>query len=116
MRDYITEIRAHFSYGSDKFFDVVNEVLTGIEPNDMGDDDCIMQAISDNLIYTEDKWTVLEQYCEPESANWDEAYEDFTTDVMILCSKIVEEYGYDEDDEDEYDDEDDEDEDNEDYE
>lgn len=85
-KTYITEIRQYFEYGRDEFFDVVDDVLTGIE--NLGDDDCIMQGISDNLIYSDDEWEVLRHYCSAQEADWNEAYYSFVDDIYGVASYI----------------------------
>lgn len=83
---YITEIKYYFGYGRYQFYDVVDTILTGIE--NLGDEDCIMQGIGDNLIYLDDEWEVLRHYSDARTADWNQAYSEFVDDIIGVVSYI----------------------------
>lgn len=86
-------IGEYFDYTMDfDFLDIVANVLDRID--DFTSDEDIYQSVDDELIYTQDQWTILEFYCaSPAEADWDSAYSDFLGDIMALASKIAEEQG-----------------------
>lgn len=86
---YKSDIGEYFEYSADfEFLDVVASILGRID--DLHDEDEIWKAIDDELIYTVDKWTVMEHYQNPEDANFMEAMTMLQNDIFSLVHKIVE--------------------------
>ena len=84
-KDIIAE---YFDYSGDmEFLDIVASCLGRVE--DFEDDEDIYRAIDDELIYTYDQWKVLEHYCTPQNANWEDANSDFMNDIFAICSRIA---------------------------
>ena len=52
-------------------------------------DDELWQAMDDELIYTEDRWTLLKGYCTPEEADFGRAWEDFYCDLSSALADGV---------------------------
>ena len=72
-----------------KFMDILENVLDRIEnPNE---DDDILQAIDDELIYYSQQWTILQEYFNPQDANWNDAIEEFINEVFSLSAILTEE-------------------------
>lgn len=46
--------------------------------------EAIVDALNDELIYTDDQWEVMKAYQSPQDANWIEAVEEFIND-LITC-------------------------------
>ena len=44
--------------------------------------DLLYRCIEDSVIYYDDQWTVLKSYCLPDEANWEEAMDQFTSDLI----------------------------------
>lgn len=92
-KDIYKAVAKHFNYhGSDAFFDVVEDLVDRVDIEDWKDDDydAIWQAIDEGLIYTKDQWTILEYYCSPTDANFDEAIEELASDMGSILSDIYE--------------------------
>lgn len=51
----------------------------------------LWQALDDELIYTADQWTIMQEYQTPQEANFDQAYQDFMDDLARHYYEIVEE-------------------------
>ena len=84
LRDLIAE---YFDYSIDyDFVDVVERVLNRID--DPTDSDNVLQSIFDGLINYSDQWKVLQYYCTPKEANWEDAFDEFTTDIYNIVDKI----------------------------
>lgn len=68
---------------------LIENILDRIDnPND---DEDIFQAIDDELIYYDDQWLVLKEYCTPVEANWDYAIEEFIHTVFSVVSQLQKE-------------------------
>ena len=89
MKDYASVINNYFEgeVTTDKFCDVVNDVLQGID--DLNDDDSIAQGVADNLIYEEDRWEMMMHYQSADQANYDEAYEAFLADISAIAETMI---------------------------
>ena len=86
---YKQQIGEYFKYSMEwDFLDVVASVLDRIDFDAEDMDEEINRAIDDELIYTCDRWTILEYYQSPEDANWWNAVEEFTNDIYCLVAKI----------------------------
>lgn len=44
--------------------------------------EAVWQAMDEGLIYTADQWTMLEYYCTPTNASFEDAWNDFENDLM----------------------------------
>ena len=92
-KEYITSpykdvIAEYFDYSSSfEFLDVVASIIGRID--NFSDDEDIYQAIDDELIYTYDQWKVLEEYCTPQDANWEVAFESLCNDIFSICANIA---------------------------
>ena len=53
--------------------------------------DLLYSCIEDALIYYNDQWTVLKSYCNPTEANWEEAIDQFTNDLINSLDVSTEE-------------------------
>lgn len=84
---YKDVIAEYFDYSGDfEFLDIVASCLGRI--SNYEDDEDIYQSVDDELIYTYDQWKVIEHYCTPQEANWEDAYSDFMNDIFAICSTI----------------------------
>lgn len=84
LRDIIAR---YFDYSLDfEFADLVEDILNRIDDQHNSDD--VMQAIDDGLIYYSDQWKVLQHYCSPKDANWENAIDEFVTDIYHIVDKI----------------------------
>ena len=80
-------IARYFDYSLDfEFADLVEDILNRIDDQYSSED--VMQAIDDGLIYYSDQWKVLQHYCTPKDANWEDAFDEFTTDIYNIVDKI----------------------------
>lgn len=85
--EYKDIIGEYFNYSVEfDFLDVVCETIERID--DFNNEEDIYEAIDSSLIYYSDRWSVLEYYCTPSEANWDNAYEEFVNDIYAICSRI----------------------------
>lgn len=92
-KDIIVE---YFDYSGDfEFLEMISDIIDRIE--DFSDYDTIYEAIDSSMIYTSDQWRMLEHYCTPQDANFDNAWEDLTNDICAICSEIVKSQGGEED-------------------
>lgn len=83
-KDIIAE---HFEYDGDfEFLDIIASIIGRID--DFTSDEDIWQAIDDELIYTYDQWKVLEHYCTPQDANWEDALDNLSGDIFAIASTI----------------------------
>lgn len=56
--------------------------------------DLLYSCIDDAIIYNNDQWTILKSYCTPTEANWEEAIDQFTSDLrdsLDISSELEEE-------------------------
>lgn len=51
----------------------------------------LYDALNDELIYTADQWTIMQEYQTPDEANYNEAYEMFYEDLCRHFYEIVKE-------------------------
>ena len=85
---YKDVIAEYFDYSSSfEFLDVVASIIGRVD--NFSDDEDIYQAIDDELIYTYDQWKVLEEYCTPQDANWEVAFESLCNDIFSICANIA---------------------------
>ncbi len=83
MKINLNKITDNFGYG--EMSGVARNVLERVYDNDDETDasEAVSQAMDDELIYTEDQWTVIAYYSDPESPkNLSEACEDFFNDLL----------------------------------
>ena len=73
---------------SDFAYDFVESWNRGTWGNNTNWRKYLVEDIDNSLIYYEDKWEILEEYCTPYDADWDYAYECFFNEV---CACIHEE-------------------------
>lgn len=82
-------IGKHFDHTYDfDFLDVVANVLDRVD--DFGDEEDIFGAIDSAIIYYDDQWKIIHFYQTPSEANWENAYDDFQSDIFAICAKIKE--------------------------
>lgn len=87
QEDIRREIGRYFDYAVDAdFVDVVEDIIYRVDDPHSTDD--VMQAIDDGLIYTSDQWTVLQHYCTPQTANWEDAIDEFITDIYHIVDAL----------------------------
>lgn len=73
--------------------DLFESILDRIDLDkiDSNDSDSIYEsvykALDDGLIYSEDMWFMMACYQSPEDANWDDAYDTFTDDLVDIVRK-----------------------------
>lgn len=86
-RDIIGE---YFNYTFDSdFLDIVENILDRVD--DYSNEDEITDAISDELTYTADLWTVAKFYANsPADLDWDSVMEDLYNDIVAIAEKILE--------------------------
>lgn len=73
------------NFGCGEMSGVARNVLERVYDNDDETDagEAVSQAMDDELIYTEDQWTVIAYYSDPESPkSFSEACEDFFNDLL----------------------------------
>ena len=68
---------------------VYNRAICDAESLDEGFEN-LWGALDDELIYTADRWTVMQEYQTPEEANFDDAYMKFYDDLSRHYYEIVE--------------------------
>ena len=68
-------------------FDLIENILDRVD--DLAECEVVdvYQAMDDELIWYSDQWLVLQTYCTPQNANWEEAIESFTNDVLCIVQK-----------------------------
>lgn len=81
----ITEV-----FGYREISNIARRILERIDEDETDASEAVSQAMDDELIYTEDQWTVIAYYSDPESPkNLSEACEEFFGDLL----ECVEEEG-----------------------
>ena len=81
----------HFGATSLEFQDVVKEILLRLDLEDLkkkvlADEDIseeVYQAMDAELIYSDDQWACMKHYQSPREANFDQMWEDLTTDIIV---------------------------------
>lgn len=72
--------------GSDDIIAIVEAIYNRIDEDEVEDEtwlqDAIIDALNDEIIYYSQQWTILEFYCLPSEANWNEAIEEFVGDLL----------------------------------
>lgn len=78
----------HFS---GDFAGIAENVLSRIDADEIEKDayEAVLQAMDDELIYTEDQWAMIEYYCTPQNADFNGAWEDFANDLMSAINDGV---------------------------
>lgn len=73
------------------FVGIAENVLSRIDADEITNDpyEAVFQAMDDELIYTADRWAMIEYYCTPENADFDSAWEDFANDLMSAINDGV---------------------------
>lgn len=75
-------------YGlTDDFEEVLFNIVDRID--DYSSEEDIYQAIDDELIYDADRWTVMKHYQRPSDANYNDAMDALTSDVLTICNELV---------------------------
>jgi hypothetical protein len=90
---YKQQIGEYFQYSWDfDFLDLVAETIDRIDFDDQSStlDEKIDDAIDNALIYYCDQWKIIQHYQRPEEANFQEAVEEFSSDIYSLVYKIKE--------------------------
>lgn len=72
---------------TDDFEEVMFNIISRID--DYSSEEDIYQAIDDELIYDDDQWTVMKHYQRPSEANFNEALDALTSDVLTICDDLV---------------------------
>ena len=77
----------------DKFNVEVAQIAKGIflrmedyEEDDIAD--ALSQAMDEELIYTEDLWSIMAYYTTPQEANFNEAMDEFYNDLLDILYKV----------------------------
>lgn len=65
---------------------LIKEVLERID-NPYNDDE-IWEAIDSSIIYYDDQWKILKEYCSPQEANWDYAINEFIGAVFSIVAQL----------------------------
>ena len=95
--EFHDEIAAYFDYTADfTFLDVVATIIDSIDFDEVTEenaDEIADEEIDNDLIYTVDQWTIIEHYCDPQSASYDSALEEFEGDICGLVEQIAKEKG-----------------------
>lgn len=87
FRDIVAK---HFNYsGSFEFFDIVEDILSGIE--DFNDEEALdfTLNVGDSLISYNDQWEVMKHYQVPSEASLDDAEDALFEDVKAICREIA---------------------------
>jgi len=90
MKDIRRVAGKYFDYsGTDKFFDIVVDLVERIDKDDFKEDsyEAAYQACDEGLIYTADQWEMLEHYCTPQDADFDEMWKALIGDVMAIAEE-----------------------------
>lgn len=82
-------IGKYFDYSMNwDFLDVVANILERVDFESEDLDESVYNAIDEELIYTEDQWTVMEYYQTPDTANLDDAFWDLNRDILSIAHEI----------------------------
>lgn len=65
---------------------LLEDILDRIKNPDDTDD--VLQAIDASIIWYEDQWTILQEYCTPQEANWEYAIEEFINLVFSVSARL----------------------------
>lgn len=68
------------------YLDIVADILDRVD--DLADDDQIIDAVNDSLIYYKDMWTVLQHFFNPQEANWNLAVEMLLDDLYAAAETL----------------------------
>ena len=80
---------------NDDFRDLVNDILDRIDFDEYLDNrdnfyELLLQDINDSyFIYGEYQWAMMMQYQNPQDANFNEAFDLFVGDMMVLIENII---------------------------
>lgn len=89
----------------DKFYDLIKDIieraLSNIDEestNDVLVDDeklntIVWEAMDEGMIYTDDQWTMLHEYCTPQEVDFDTAWSDMIADVERCVKEILTQRG-----------------------
>ena len=70
-------------FPSDKINGIAEAVLSRIDEDELDDVyDAVYQAMDDELIYTDDQWAMIREYCTPHDASFSDAWDMFESDLV----------------------------------
>ena len=73
----------------DNVLDIAKNVIDRV--SDYSNEDDLYQALSDELIYDDDLWTIFRYYSDSvEDADWLSAYDRFYSDLVQICNELAE--------------------------
>lgn len=72
----------HFPH--DDINGIAENVLSRIDDDELEDNvyDAVAYAMNDELIYTDDQWAMIREYCTPHDASFDDAWFMFENDLV----------------------------------
>lgn len=75
----------------DLFKNIVERTLANIDETTDTSDlyDVVWQSMDEGMIYTADQWTMLQEYCEPQKADFDEAWSSMSSDVERVVQALL---------------------------
>lgn len=83
---YFNDAKAWEVWGCDSIQDIADLIYLRIDEDEVNDSndlyDAIIDALNDEVIYYNQQWTILEFYCLPQDANWNDAIELFIDDLL----------------------------------
>jgi len=82
----IKAINEVFEYGGDNIRGIAEMCLSRVD--DFSSEEDVIQSMNDALIYTDDQWEILKYYCDIKDANFYNAMEEFTND-LLRCADII---------------------------
>ena len=91
---YFNYVVKYFNYRGGDFLSTADDIVVRAmysedEINEDNIYDIVAEAIDSGLIYYSNQWDVLEFYCSPTNANWDEAIESFENDIISIVEEIL---------------------------
>lgn len=83
-------IGEYFNYSFNfEFLQVFQNVIDGLDEDDLDSIDSILETIDSIIIYACDQWQILQFYCDPINADWNSAIEEFTNDVLNFVERYL---------------------------
>lgn len=75
---------------NDDFYELIKDIVERawyyVEEDTTEDDlwDIVYRAMDDGMMYTENQWTMLKEYCEPQNVDFDDAWSSMESDVFEI--------------------------------
>ena len=94
MKKYEELLNEKFAWSD--VYDIARNLVERIDKNDADADiaSALYDALDEELIYTEDQWTLCKYYTTPDNCSWNDVIEEFYNDLYPIVEMYMQECEY----------------------